>query len=508
MRRTSVFHPFLFALFPILSAFVHNSSQMQLSELWLPLSVVLAGTSLLWILLRMGIEDRAKVGLLLSGLIFFFFSYGHVIGLIHGARLGGWMWGRHRYVLLVFGLLLVSHVFLCLRTRRNLETLTRFLNTFSLCLVGISLITGLAQFGGRIQNSEGPDPSGMALKAPAAKPDIYYLILDGYGRQDVLQNLYDYDNSEFLGFLKQKGFYIASQSYTNYPQTHLSLSSSLNFEYLDELARRMGPRNSDRSPLVKRMRDNRIMQLLKSQGYRTLSFDTLVKADVHLSYKGTVTEFQNVLLNTTPVPYLMERLRLPFSRFQYDAHRNQMRFILEKLPELPQEDGPIFVFAHVLLPHPPFVLGAQGEALSVDRKFHLYDGSHFFELGGTRKEYLEGYRNQVRYVNSKVNTAVERILQESVRPVVLIIQGDHGPGMYLDHSSLEKTHLAERMAILNAYYLPGAEARLYPRISPVNSFRVLLNHVFGADLELLPDRSHFAPHTYPYDLTEVTDQLR
>ncbi len=37
--------------------------------------------------------------------------------------------------------------------------------------------------------------------------DIYFIVLDGYGRSDVLKEFYEYDNSDFLRGLKEKGFY-------------------------------------------------------------------------------------------------------------------------------------------------------------------------------------------------------------------------------------------------------------------------------------------------------------
>ena len=74
-------------------------------------------------------------------------------------------------------------------------------------------------------------------------------------------------------------------------------------------------------------------------------------------------------------------------------------------------------------------------------------------------------------------------------------------------SSLENTCLGERMPILNAYYLPGQKTEaLYPSISPVNSFRVVLNEYFDQDLPLLPDRQYFALWETPYQWTEVTGQ--
>jgi hypothetical protein len=61
-----------------------------------------------------------------------------------------------------------------------------------------------------------------------------------------------------------------------------------------------------------------------------------------------------------------------------------------------------------------------------------------------------------------------------------------------------------RLAILNAYYLPGVDSDLiYPSISPVNTFRLILNTYFGADLPLLPDESYLSAHSDLLDFWAV-----
>ena len=67
------------------------------------------------------------------------------------------------------------------------------------------------------------------------KPDIYYIILDAYARADVMQDFYGYDNSHFVEQLTDLGFYVAPCSQSNYAWTGLSLTSSLNMNYLQEL---------------------------------------------------------------------------------------------------------------------------------------------------------------------------------------------------------------------------------------------------------------------------------
>jgi len=69
--------------------------------------------------------------------------------------------------------------------------------------------------------------------------------------------------------------------------------------------------------------------------------------------------------------------------------------------------------------------------------------------------------------------------------------------------------LREKVSILNAYYLPGADTQaVYPSISPVNSFRVVFNLYFGTNLSPLTDRT-FAHENdrHPYTWFEVTSRV-
>ena len=55
------------------------------------------------------------------------------------------------------------------------------------------------------------------------------------------------------------------------------------------------------------------------------------------------------------------------------------------------------------------------------------------------------------------------------------------------------------MAILNAILLPShGQESVYPTISPVNIFRLVFKRYFGADLELLQDKSVWSTWQHPY----------
>jgi hypothetical protein len=103
---------------------------------------------------------------------------------------------------------------------------------------------------------------------------------------------------------------------------------------------------------------------------------------------------------------------------------------------------------------------------------------------------------------------VERILPEAEVPPVIILQADHGSKLIRMSGEPSPEMLRERLGVLNAYHLPvGGERFLYDSITPVNSFRVLLTAYFGANYELLEDRSYFSRLKRPYDMLDATEIL-
>jgi hypothetical protein len=167
----------------------------------------------------------------------------------------------------------------------------------------------------------------------------------------------------------------------------------------------------------------------------------------------------------------------------------------------------VFVFAHVLAPHPPFVFGADGQEVEPDYPFSWADGSSFMSLA-SRASYISGYREQAAFISKRIQQTIDEILSESAAPPIIVIQGDHGPGSMFDFASVDNSTLTERMSILNAYYFPDRNySTLYPGITPVNSFRVILNDYLGTDFKLLADRNYFVTLDRPYNFIDVTDKM-
>jgi hypothetical protein len=92
---------------------------------------------------------------------------------------------------------------------------------------------------------------------------------------------------------------------------------------------------------------------------------------------------------------------------------------------------------------------------------------------------------------------------------VILLMGDHGPRSGLVWNDVDATDHWEALGILSAYHLPGASDDLvYPELSPVNAFRLVLDHYFGTELGLLEDRNYFSTARRPYDFVDVTESIR
>lgn len=443
------------------------------------------------------VGNRDKAGGLTSLALIWFFSFGHIIGILNPWT--AWILGET--VLYGTILLLAICLLFIIRSQKKFIGLTRFLNVFSIALFATNLI-----FCGQALALAHKFSSNRKVDVSVkhgAYPNIYFIVVDEYARADVLSELYAFDNSPLIDYLEQKGFYVASRSYSNYSQTYFSLAATLNLAYLNELASQLGPRSNNQAPLIQMIRHSRIRQLLKAQGYSIISFQSgytgteIRDSDLYVQFQRSPSEFRNVLISTTPLPLL---IKLVPSISPYTSHRNRIIGAFQKLTTFRYKKSPFFLIAHIMAPHPPFVFGKDGKEIDPAGYYSTRDGSH---LHGTDEAsiqaYIKSYRDELAALNEKIRTAIDGILMTSPDPVI-ILQGDHGPRALTIWDNPAATYQKEAMAILNAVYLPGRDYQgFYQDISPINTFIVLLNRIFGTDISLLEDRSYFSTFKHPYD---------
>ena len=486
-------HPLFFAVYPILALLAVNISEVDPASGWRPLLLSAAAAGLLMLVSYVIFRDWRRAALLVTIILILFYAYGHVYILLKGVEINGLYLFRHRTLLPLWIVLGVFLVWWVSRKAFGAEMATHVLNLvgiFLLILPVFQLTTFLLQ-----SRSSQPrqNPSALNLKAGDQPPDIYYIILDGYGRSDVLKNEYGYDNSDFLNSLRDLGFYIAWCSQSNYAQTQMSLASSMNFDYLDALSDRFVPGSEDRTGLDALIHHGAVREGLEKAGYQTVAFATGFlatewrDADYFLSperSRGQLNEFEFLLMETTLARLLQDGNRFGMQSAGSELFRERTLFALDRLDELSYIKGPKFVFLHLIVPHPPYVFGPTGGPVEPA------------EVGTTKtQEGASHYRDQVIYINSRMMELVPKIIANSFTPPIIVIQGDHGPTVASSPRS--------RMSNLSAYFLPGVEASIHPTITPVNTFRLIFNEYFGQNLELLDDVSLYSDYTDPFNFRVI-----
>jgi hypothetical protein len=528
-------HPYLFAAYPVLALFAANAGEFPDDLVIRPLLLALLTAFVLQSLSRLLMRDIERASIAASSMLLFLFSYGHIYQFMKNWSIGTFVAGRHRFLLPLLALLLLLWLIWLLRQKRSLRNVSGFLLLVGLVLIVFpaASLTGYFMQEYRTAQAEA-ERAAAREKIPSASnsaqlPDIYYIILDGYGRSDILSSLYNLDTEPFLSFLDQQGFYIAAESHSNYPTTAKSLAASLNMSYLDDLAKEYDLDLTDRNPFESLLKHSRVRTFLEQRGYQTVAFETgwirteITDADRYMHTEEHVdapaylswyaNEFELLLLRTTILrPYLDvkthaigEAASMDSNRILYQRRRDTVRYTFRTLEEIPTWDGKFFVFAHIIIPHPPFVFGPDGEPLYPTWPYTIQDASDF---PGTLAEYISGYSGQVRYTNKLLHILIPQLINRSDTAPVIILQGDHGPRAHVDWNSPSASNMQEVMSILNAYYFPGEAAeRLYPSVTPVNSFRILFDEYFNADFPLLEDHSYFTTHTDPYQYIPVDRDL-
>ena len=503
MKKPLVIHPLLVAIFPILFLYAQNMGEMKANQIFLLLGISLGLALFMWLLFGLWLKNRAKAGLATSICVFFLFTYGHFYGLLgkqdifvpRNALLAG--------MLLAIG----CGLYFIRRVRSDLMTTTRVLNIAAAVVIAINAFTVISyqirvaqipslqasaaeqmtqipstqastaeqmaqipstQANAAEQTAQMPSTQPSATK-PAdqqkvqSMPDIYFIILDEYASPDIIKKDFNYDNEQFVRSLENKGFFVARNSTTHYNSTVKAMASYLNMEWI--------PKNEWEAVTYQKIVNNKVVSNLQSLGYKYVYFGQWfeigryeIKADAYFNY------YKEVLLESLPVgaelwktlwkTTILNTVFEDSDGGNDEYYREGLIRTLDHLKKIPEMEGLKFVYAHIIVPHQPFVFGPNGE--------HV-------DLGSDDKE---RYLGQYIFITKEIDKVIEEILKKSATDPIIIVQSDHGPKL-----------VPEWDKILNAYHLPGDGRQLLDNaVSPVNTFRIIFNHYFNASYQLLNDR--------------------
>lgn len=507
---------FYFPFFGVLAGFIplfilwnSNNSQIHTRDMWYSLLLTSGFVLLVSALFFISFKNKVKANLGLTAVFLLFFSYGHLYTLIkENTRLNESL-GFIKLLAIYAVLFVVLLVFLIRKKKIKISSSSILLlngiaillclfNVFSIVSYNLRSRTALSEAD---QNSS--TTATLSNGSDQQLADIYYIVLDAYSRQDILLQLMNYDNSAFISSLRERGFYVADCANSNYDGTVSSMASSLNYSYLDEIVEGESELSKTASLI-----DNRIRADLKEYGYTFVttrgfsSENDIPNADIYLNYLNNTSEQEKIERNQfTRLYFETTLLRAFIELYDQDPVRyssipnwliladendgilgyatywyNQTNYVFDSLTEFPQNEGNYFVYAHINLPHGPYVFDANGN----------------FKYVYNPEDNIPYYTEAVTYANKRTLQLIDSLLANSSTPPIIILQGDH--------AAHEITTGFDKNKILSAFYLPETiQEDLYETITPVNTFRLILRDYFGQDIGLLPDLVYAKEfNTYEY----------
>jgi hypothetical protein len=419
---------------------------------------------------------------------------------------------------------LAAITWLLRQTRPRLLGLSRYLTTFGLLLltmVTVQVVVSQGR-GPRVARRstlvrELASPLPIAVPPPpgrnAPPRDIYLIVLDGHANARVLQEVFGFDNSRFEDSLRALGFLIPRDARSNYVQTYLSVSSLLNFSHVTRLAEDAGTTSTDHSLPKYLIMHNRAARFLKAHGYRYVLFPSAWWAataaspladrefDSHarfeLGHEVRRTELRLTVLRSTLLRFVLgtDHTRTPLVQHFLRS--------FEAMGRIPADTAPTFTFAHVLLPHVPYLVDERCRPLE-----HPVADDEEADTPAQRADYI----GQVQCADRLVLELVTTLLRQSpIAPVILIV-GDHGSrfadvGFYGHPERVSTAFIRERFGAFGAFYLPaGGDSTFREPVTLVNVLRNVFRYYFGADLPRAPDEMYVSGQL-PYRFYPVDPRL-
>jgi hypothetical protein len=307
----------------------------------------------------------------------------------------------------------------------------------TLCVVGPLVVLGNAHIGNRASYPFQSSTSDPTAEASGLVQDILLLVVDGYPMVSTAEQFYGHDLDPLLEVLEDHDYQTPRVSWSHNTFTSLAIPSMVELIQvveptgIDEWQNQKDNYGSARG-------SNFTVEALRSAGFRYTHIESgwngdecgspdscletswmdeanwqLLKPAVFNQWLGATMGSHSVSNSVTTVEHLLET----------DVFENE---------------GRDFVYAHILLPHPPEVVDADCQVVRPS----------------ARGSGVTGVSAQFECVDSMIASIVSAIPPETA----VVIAGDHGPAKrgqnFREPSQWDDADIAERLGALLSYRLP------------------------------------------------------
>ncbi|MGG9963550.1 sulfatase-like hydrolase/transferase [Ferruginibacter sp. SUN106] len=485
LLKTIPWFLFLLVLFFVAHGAVENFGFIYFSEV-IKIGLTIVGCiAIFFLLTRFFVKNIIHAALIVFFISAWLLFFGAVFDWVRSVSFLHWL---HSYSIFVPFMCCTFIAFILLIRKK--ESLRNKLCFYLNVLLLIYCIFDLVTLGFKaISTNKATAKNNITIDAAAihSKPNIYFLLFDGYPGYKSLQDSFAFANDSLYHFFEVKGFKVLP-TFSNYNMTYYSMSSMLNMQYIDKPFVPLANTAANDQQRIKEIKNAELIRQLKNIGYRFTNYSIFDIAD-QPSVKGnsfvvsqatllTHKIFFNKILKDIGWHFISGKYSIPFIKNIYMGDDRNNKFIEEKLTtnDPGSKATPKFVYAHLLLPHPPLFCDSMGNYLPTEQIFDP-------QLAANRPLYL----SYLKYANKKMQGIIESIGKNDPGAIV-IVMSDHGYRDFNIGDRIEPLHFNNICAVHfpDSNYLPMKAAW-----SNVNFFRYLLNCEFNQKLPYLADSSIF-----------------
>jgi hypothetical protein len=321
--------------------------------------------------------------------------------------------------------------------------------------------------------------SNTAVNQTAIPQRIFWIILDEYPSSLVLDEVWGYKDTTFRSGLESHGFTVYDSCVSNYNYTPFSIAATT-YGAMLPITGHQSLTVQQWFLLGERIRQSPVLAFFREQGYEThiLSFTGAAIKKLFYADRGEIVTYSGEIVSSSALGALLSQFG--------NQHASSLGFynweIVNRLyafmNPIPKNDQRIFVYAHLIMPHGPYLPLEQKSSQNKEQYFELEDDQAFL--------------SQVKYTDSTIldllHKGLDGLSPDQKSNTMVILQADHGP-RYLQKGG---TDLRRRSSfgILNAVLWPKySKGKFYNGMSSVNTFRILFRDLWGIDLSLVKDSS-------------------
>lgn len=477
-------HPFFLILIAFFFSFhgvAENYQSITIVEVLQTGFSVLISTLCLFLILYFLFRRYLLAALVALFISIWFFFFGAIQDFLASFPLIAFL---KRYIIIIPLLLIATVLWVYFLKKKILvqKRITNYLNVLLIILCVIDLFTiGYLNFSSKKKETN----IIFQYDAVKQKPDIYFMLFDGYPGKRSLSDSFNFDNRELYDYFVKENF-ISLKISANYDLTHFSMSSMLNMRYVPLGYSLPEPVQKDFQARQTEIKEAEVFSIFEKLGYKIINnsiFD--VKNVPGISDENSFLLGHSVLLTDkilinrlnrdigTSIPENVIK-KIPFLNDQsfYRHREDNLKVEQQLLGNLEKRETAVFCYSHFLMPHGPYFY----DSTSKEVPLRMIKSSYSWEDKNAFICYL-------KYTNKVAKKMIDAI-KEKKPDAIIIMMSDHG---FRSYKSEEIFQEARFNNICSVYFPNSYYGKFMDSITNINFFPYLFNTQFNQKLPYLKD---------------------